>query len=197
MMVHPPPSLCWRRGAATLGERILGCQLTHQRVTRLLTGSAGLSTHTTVLHAVLSMSLALVTAKAAGGRARLQSGRDDLRLQCCLARDDAACCVTEIGTIEIEPDAARERFRVGLAQTRISARRTGLRAVETGADAGQECVTGDNRLRTRLDHGLCETHWDSSKQPRCQGPIRSLALPYRSVPAGWRSVRRSLAADPG
>ncbi len=82
--------------------------MTDERVTGLLTGSAGLSTHTTVLHAVLSMSLALVTAKAADGRAGLESGRDDLRLQCCLARDDAARCVAEIGTIEIEPDAAGE-----------------------------------------------------------------------------------------
>jgi hypothetical protein len=166
MTVHQPPGKRWPRGFGRRGERILSYQVTDERVTGLLTGSAGLSTHATVIHAVLSMSLALVTAKAAGGRAGLESGRDDLRLQRGLARDDAAGRVAKIGTIEIEPDTAGERFRVSLAQTRISARRTGLRAVETGPDAGQQCVIDDDRLRMRLDHGLRETHWDSSKQQR-------------------------------
>jgi hypothetical protein len=64
---------------------------------------------------MLSMSLALIGTETTDGRAGMQSGRDDLWLYCCLARDDAASCVAEIGTIEIEPDAAGERFRVGLA----------------------------------------------------------------------------------
>jgi hypothetical protein len=132
-----------------------------------------------VLHPVLRVQLALVTAKAAGRSARLEGRRNHVSFERGLTRDDATGRITEIGTIEIEPDAAGERFRVSLAQTRISARRTRLRAVETGADAGQDCVIGDDRLRMRLDHGLRETHRDSSKQPT--------AMPGLYQPAGVAS----------
>jgi hypothetical protein len=132
--------------------------LTDERVTGLLTGSAGLSTHTTVLHAVLSMSLALVTAEAAGGRAGLEGRSNHVRFEGGLARDNATSRITEIGTIEIEPDAAGKRFRIGLAQTRISARRASLRAIEASADTGHKRVICDGRLGMRLDHRLGKAH---------------------------------------
>jgi hypothetical protein len=137
--------------------------LTAECVTRLLTGSAGLSADPTVLHPVLRMLLALISAKAAGRGTRLEGRSNHVSFERGLTRDDAAGRITEIGTIEIEPDAASERFRVGLTQTRISAGRTRLRAVETGTDAGHEGAIGDDRLRMRLDHGLRKTHGDSSE----------------------------------
>jgi hypothetical protein len=61
-----------------------------------------------VLHPVLRVPLALVTAKLAGRGARLEGRNDHLRFERGLTRDDAAGRVAEIGTIEIEPDAAGE-----------------------------------------------------------------------------------------
>jgi hypothetical protein len=143
-------------------REVLRRHLCDEFVAGLLTVPARLGADAAMLHAVLSVHLALVAAKSASGRARLESGRDQLRLERRLPRHDVTGGIAEVGTVEVEPDAARERFRVALSQTCISARRTGLRAVETGADAVQECVIGDDRLRMRLNHGVRETHWDFS-----------------------------------
>ena len=75
-------------------------------VTRLLTGSTRLGANAAVLHAVLGVHLAFFAAESTRRCASLKSGGDDLSIERCLARHDAAGRFTEIGTIEIEPDAA-------------------------------------------------------------------------------------------
>jgi hypothetical protein len=125
--------------------------------------AAGISADAAVLHAVRGMSLALLSAEPTGGGAGLEGGGDHLRIEGRLPGDDAAGRVAEIGAVEIEPDTARERFRVRFGEAGVGTGGAGLGAVETGTNAGQQRVVAENRLRMRLDHGSGETHGIDSK----------------------------------
>ena len=116
-------------------------------VARLLALAAGFGTDPAMLH--VGVSLALFGTDSAGGRACLESDGEHLRLERRLAGDDAPGRVAEVGAIEVEPDAPVQSFWIRLAEAGVGAGRTRLSAVETGANTGGQCVTGEGRLRVR------------------------------------------------
>lgn len=121
-------------------------ELAQQRVARFLAGSTRFGADAAVLHAVLRVPLALVTAEPAGGCAGTERGSGELGIKRCLAGNDASGRVTDIGAIEIEPDAADQIFDGLFAKAGVSARRACLCAVEASANAGQQLVIAHDWL---------------------------------------------------
>jgi hypothetical protein len=111
-----------------------------------------------MLH-VLRMALALVTADTTRVGARLNNDPRDCRLKSNLPTDDIPGCCTDIGAVEVQPDAPREHLDILLAEARVRAGDACLRAVVTGVDAAAEKAAIDDWLRwMRIDHLLCVGH---------------------------------------
>ena len=94
---------------------------------------------------VSSVPLALVSTGAAGQRARSDRGTNDAEVGFGLTRDDATGCVTDVGAIEVEANAADQPLHLPFAEAGIGAARTRGRTVEALVDAAQQQIAIEAR----------------------------------------------------
>lgn len=143
-MGRSPPSQTWHRARflsvpyLLFAVSELSGQLPHQLVAGLLAAAACFGADAAVLHAMLAVLIALVAADLAGRCAGFEGGADHLRLRGRLPGDDPAGGVTDIGAVQVEPDAAVEHLRFLLAEAGVGAGSTGLGTVEASLAACSE-----------------------------------------------------------
>ncbi len=87
---------------------LLGGHLRDEGGAGLLTAPAGFRADPAVVHTMLSMHLTLIAAEPAGRHTGLQGRLHQLRLGCRLTREDRAGSAAQIGTVEVQADAAGE-----------------------------------------------------------------------------------------
>ena len=112
----------------------------------LLAATACLGADAAMLHAVRSVVFTLVAAGLADYRTGLQQGARDGYLECGLSCQDAHRRRADVGAVEIEPDAVDTCQDLRLSEAGVGAGATGLRAVVTGVNAGNERIAINRRL---------------------------------------------------
>ncbi len=131
----------------------------HYTVACLLACATGFHTGLTMLHTMLRMHRALVAAQLARLRTGLENATRHRHIEGRLSREHPARRGTDIGTIQVERDAARQHLRILLSQASIRTGDACLRAVKAGLDACSERGRIHPRsVRGVLDHLLCVTH---------------------------------------
>ena len=107
---------------------------------------------------VMRVPLALGRASANRGQACLERRQLRVRVRIGLAAEEASGVNARVGAIEAEPDAASQRFDIGLGEARVSADRAGRGAcgalVNTGRERGD---VGDERTPMRRED-LLDAH---------------------------------------
>jgi hypothetical protein len=99
------------------------------------------------------VSLAFLATDAAGRRAGFDRCTEEAEIGCGLARDDAAGRVADVGTVEVEPNAADQLLHVFLTEAGVGAARARSGTVETLVDTTQERAALEaGRLGMRVDH---------------------------------------------
>src|SRR3954451_21491493 len=87
---------------------------------------------------VMRVTLALGGAGATRGQACLKRRQLRVRIRVGLAAEDAPGVNARVGAIEAEPDAASQRFNIGLGEARVGADRARRRALGALVDARRE-----------------------------------------------------------
>ena len=87
---------------------------------------------------VMRMTLALGGAGATRGQACLKRRELRVRIRIGLAADDAPGVNARVGAVEAEPDAASQRFDIGLGEARVGADRARRGARGALVDARRE-----------------------------------------------------------
>jgi hypothetical protein len=93
---------------------------------------------------VIRVTLALRGAGATRGQACIKRRELRVRVRVGLAAEDAPGVNARVGAVEAEPDAASQRFDIGLGEARVSADRARRRARGALVDAcGERGNVGD------------------------------------------------------
>ena len=101
---------------------------------------------------VMRVTLALRGAGATRGQACLERRELRIRVRVGLAAEDAPSVNARVGAIEAEPDAASQRFNIGLGEAGVGADRARRRARAALVDARRECGdVGDERMSMRSE----------------------------------------------
>src|SRR5215212_6875655 len=118
-----------------------------------LATATGRGAHPAMLH-VLRMLLALLTTESASVGTGLQRHSRQFRLRRRLARKNTPGGKADIGTVQVQPNAANQPLYVLLlTKAGVCTSGTGLGAVEAGLDALHQRVCIQRTLaRVRLDH---------------------------------------------
>src|SRR3954463_10208893 len=87
---------------------------------------------------VMRVTLALLGARATRGQACLKRRELRVRVRVGLAAEDAPGIYARVGAIEAEPDAASQRFNIGLGEARVGADRARRGARGALVDARRE-----------------------------------------------------------
>jgi len=102
------------------------------------------------------MPLTLVAANAASHGAYVQHPANDFVVGPCSARRDAAGDITDIGAIQVQPDALDQVLHHILSQTGVGARRAGLGAGVTLFNTADKGVVGaSSHVWVRANHLSC------------------------------------------
>jgi hypothetical protein len=104
------------------------------------------------------MVRALVSARTAGRRARLEERPERCVLGRRLPRRDPCGGGAHVGAVEAEPDAARLVGDVGLGEARVGAGRAGRRAVHALVDAADEELAIDGCGSWMRSEELADAH---------------------------------------
>jgi hypothetical protein len=105
------------------------------------------------MRVLVRMFLAFVGAEPASGYASVQHAADHLVIPARLARSHSAGDIADVGAIEVEADALRQRIDHLLREASVSARGADLRAGITLLDAADEQAIA-TRSRVVTDHFL-------------------------------------------
>lgn len=113
--------------------------------------------------------LALCRAEPANQRARFELSADVLHLRLLLTREDATSGNADVAAVLIQSNAASQHVELFLAEARVGARDTGLRAIEARIDTRREPLDGHrDRSRIPLDHfGGMHAPKRRNRRPRC------------------------------
>src|SRR6185437_5789726 len=130
---------------------------------------------------VFCVPLALLTADAASHRAGFHRGGDEVEIGLGQACDDAAGCLTDIGTVEAQANATDELVPIlFLSEAGVGATDAGRCTLDTRVDATQEHLEIDFALLRVYLHDLADRHLVSS---RSQGAAAGI-LPSRRTRRG-------------
>ncbi|HEX5620224.1 MAG TPA: hypothetical protein VFX51_17525 [Solirubrobacteraceae bacterium] len=130
------PCSC-ENGAAHMRGVSRGAKRREQVIAGALAPAALFGGETAVLM-VMRVTLALRGARATRGEACLKRRELRVRVRIGLAAEDAPGVNARVRAIEAEPDAASQRFNIGLAQARVGADRARRRARGALVDARRE-----------------------------------------------------------
>ncbi len=137
----------WGRISLSLGNGL------EKLLARPLAATALFGANLAVLHAVLSVLLALVAATATHGDASLQDGARDIRVVLGLATDDSSCGSAHVSTVQVNADALGQVLNISLTEAVVGALRARLRAVVTRLDTAHQQLLVDVEIaRITLEH---------------------------------------------
>jgi hypothetical protein len=113
---------------------------------------------TVLMH--LGVLLTFLGTEATGGGAGVQHSSDHFFVRPGPTGGNSACDVADVGAVQVQPDALRQRLDVVLRKAGIGTGRAGLRAGVALLYATDERIIGlSAHMRVRSDHVLC-VHWN-------------------------------------
>src|SRR4051812_48179757 len=107
---------------------------------------------------VMGVTLALRGARATRGQACLERRKLHVRVGVGLAAEDAAGVNARVGAIEAEPDAASQRFNIGLGEARVGADHARCGARDARVDARRERGDVGDDWRPMRSQDLFDAH---------------------------------------
>src|SRR3954451_23875958 len=124
---------------------------------------------------VMRVTLALLGARATRGQACLERRKLRVRVRVGLAAEDAAGVGARVGAIETQPDAASQRFDIGLGEARVGADRARRSARGALVDARRERGDVGDEWTPMRSEDLFDAHALTFGWMHCSRRLRGLA----------------------